>query len=223
MTNQYSTSPPPANDGVDDRPSPEQAFAVVVDQDRRTILALTRSSRALYLAWGLAWLLGYGALWLGSAADGGPATWATTVFSACIVAAILVSVYLASAIRRQTSGAGGAGSAWYGVSWGLSFTVALIMLSWVGRTYHLSPEANNVLVVSVSALVVGAIYTASAAMLCDRTLFLIGVWMLVLCLVGTLLGLPRGFLAMGLAGGGGMLVALAWESWRLRHRSHPVR
>lgn len=171
-------------------------------------------ARILYGAWGLAWLLGYGVLWLTSRDGGAPPAWAFIVFTALLGAAGVVT---AVHIARRSGGVRGASATtgtMYGLAWPVAFLATGVMLAALSQA-GLS-GANMALVSNgFSVLVVGALYMAGAAMHRDWAWFVLGAWITLVAAVGPVLGVPALFLVMSLAGGGVMLVAALVQHFRL--------
>ena len=209
-----------ASTDTDHVPDPQEAMLTYYKQYKRTQMDLTTASRATYLAWGIAWLIGFGVLWIsGRSTSGEPSTWAFTLFGTFFVAAWVVSAFIGVREGRSTQGASSISGAIYGWAWFLSFAAGLFMVTWFCKTYDIAPSLSGVLYISVSALLVGALYIAGAAIWQNRSMLVIGTWMLVLCVCGIIVGVPTGYLVMALAGGGGMLISFIEETWRIHRHS----
>ena len=217
---------PSVNASTEDHvPDPKEAILTYYKQAKRTQMDLTSASRGAYLAWGVAWLIGFGALWFsGRATSGTPSVWAFIVFFAFLVGAWVVSAIVGIRAGRSTQGTSSLSGAIYGWAWFLSFAAGLFMVTWFCKTYDIAPAMYGVLYIAVSALIVGALYIAGAAIWQNRSMLVIGTWMLALCVIGVVAGVPTGYLVMALAGGGGMVVAFAEETWRIhRHAAKAAK
>lgn len=176
---------------------------------------LAPDSRALYSAWGLAWLVGYGVLWFTARHGDAPPGWAYVVFAGSLGAA---GLFTAIHITRRTGGVrGSAASAgtMYGITWSIAFIATgtiLGALAQAGLTSSQMAVASN----GIAVLVVGIMYMAGGAMYHDRAWFALGAWITVVVAIATLLGVPHLFLVMALAGGGVMLVVALIQQWRTR-------
>jgi hypothetical protein len=172
----------------------------------------------IYGAWGLAWLIGCGAMWLsvlGQHPFRGAPGWASVILGACIGLAIVVT---AIATVRASSGIGGVSARqgmMFGLAWPAGFAALFII---IGAASHFGANAKvmGVLGASGPLLLVGLIYMAAAGMWLDWVMFWLGGWALVVAAAGAWTG-PVGVLFMdAVAGGGGFLAAAALLAWRNR-------
>ncbi len=180
-------------------------LALAEREQARTRQLLAPDSAVLYGAWGLAWLVGPGLMWLAAAHDLLPLGLAGGVFAALLVgAAVVTAVHL----RRSTAGVIGVSSvtgAMYGWSWFAGFAALAVTMQAAARA-GAGDDLLQLLWTALSCLVVGVLYMASGAMWRDATQFAIGVWILLVGAVGALFGVPANLLLMSLAGGGGFLL-----------------
>jgi hypothetical protein len=204
-----------AADAVPDPPAPAAVADLVRDQRARVAAATVVDGRLLFVAWGLAWLIGYGMLWVSADGRAGlPLGVAVATFFALLIAA---GVTTAVHVARRTSGIRGTSStqsAMFGWAWFAVFmgqAVLNIALGRLGASDDVSVTVNSI----VPALLVAALYMAGGAMWNDRTQFALGAWIALSTLVAAAAGPPGLLLVMSLAGGGGMLVAAVVGS-RLR-------
>ena len=195
---------------------PATALRTYADQRTRTISKMNRSSRISTLAWGLAWVVAYGALWLGADADGFPRPWAFVVFAAALITAATITTITNRGSQPQTSGRTDAAIKMFGPGTGVAWGVGMTSLTVVVMTYPMPPAANAVLYNLVCALLAGLQFVGMGAILGDRSVFVIGISMMIICLVGTVVGVPAGYLVMAILGGGGMLLWVLFESAWLR-------
>lgn len=172
----------------------------------------------IYGAWGLAWLIGCGAMWLsvlGQHPFRGAAGWASAVLAAGIVLAIVATGITTG---RAGKGVGGVSAA-QGTMFGLAWPAGLgALFAFIGAAAHFgaSPAVMGVLGAAGPLLLVGLIYMVAAGMWLDRVMFWLGVWQLLVAAVGAWTG-PVGVLLMdAVAGGGGFLAASALVAWRNR-------
>jgi hypothetical protein len=216
---------------MDDRRSlettldPAEQLRLVADQDARTRAALTPDERLLFAAWGIAWLVGFGVIWLAAPGrEGGPILpvpgWSVgLLFFLLLVTAGAVTAVHSVRVGRGVSGASARTGAMYGWGWFLGF--AMLPAIVVGAERLGAPdEVTALLWPAVSALIVGLMYIGGAAAWDDPSQFVIGAWIMVTTAVGCLLGLAVLYLVMSLAGGGGFLAAAAWFAVR-RGRAVP--
>jgi len=215
-----NTSSVNASTNTDHVPDPQEAMLTYYKQSKRTLMDLTVASRGAYLAWGVAWLIGFGALWISQrSTSGAPSVWAFIVFTTVLVAAWVVSAVVGIRSGRSVQGNSSFSGAIYGWAWVLSFSAGIFMVAWFCKTYTITPAISGMLYTAVSALIAGTLYIAGAAIWQDRSMLVIGSWMLALTVWGIVVGLPQAYLVMALAGGGGMLVAFAHETWSIHRRT----
>jgi len=172
----------------------------------------------IYGAWGLAWLIGCGAMWLsvlGQHPFRGAAGWASAVLGVGIGLAIIVT---AIATVRASSGVGGVSARqgmMFGLAWPVGFAALFII---IGAASHFGASARvmGVLGAAGPLLLVGLIYMVAAGLWLDWVMFCLGAWELVVAAAGAWTG-PVGVLFMdAVAGGGGFLAAAALVAWRNR-------
>lgn len=187
------------------RPLDPQAALALIDQQHDAVRARDVNTQALLFAiWGLAYLIGFGALTLrpSTTAQGG---WQVIVFGCAMLIGIAASFGLGS---RFGSGVRGP-SRTSGVMVGLTWMFAFVAAGFIARAVFESgiPDDQAFMIVSgVSVLLVGALYTAFGAMRNDVPFFLLGVWFLVVDAIAMLVGTPTYLTIMALLGGGGFLV-----------------
>jgi hypothetical protein len=195
---------------------PSAAAALIKQAQDHARGAFAIKQPLLYAAWGVAWFIGTGAMWLsvrGQHPYNGPAGWSVAILVVLIVAAIAATVFITS---RATWGIGG-NSARQGTIFGLSWPAGFIPLFLVeGALSHAGASAAVMGVIGAVGplLVTGLIYVTAAAMWVDWTMLALGIWLLVVAAAGGWAG-PVGALAVdALAGGGGFLVAAAFLTWK---------
>lgn len=191
-----------------------EAHRLLADSERLGS-RLSPDARALYGAWGLAWLLGYGVLWFTARHGDAPTGWAYVVFAGSLGAA---GVFTAIHIARRTGGLRGESATagtMYGIAWGVAFVAAGTILGALARA-GLTGEQMAIASNGITIVVVGTMYMAGGAMYHDRAWFALGAWITVVVAIATVLGVPHLFLVMALAGGGVMLVAALVQHRRMR-------
>lgn len=176
------------------------------------------SQPLIYGAWGMAWLIGCGAMWLsvlGQHPFRGAAGWASAVLGVAIGAAIVAT---AIAVGRASKGIGGVSArqaAMFGLSWPAGFAALFAIIGAASR-FGASAQVMGVLGAAGPLMLAGLIYTVAAAMWLDQMMFLLGVWSLLVAAAGAWTG-PVGVLFMdAVAGGGGFLAAAALLARRAR-------
>ncbi len=172
----------------------------------------------IYGAWGVAWLIGCGAMWLsvlGQHPFRGAAGWASAVLGTGIALAIVATAITTGRAGRGVGGVSARQGMMFGLSWPVGFAA---LFSLIGAVAHFgaSPSVMGVLGAAGPLVVVGLIYMVAAGMWLDRIMFWLGAWELLVAAVGAWTG-PVGVLLMdAVAGGGGFLAASALVAWRNR-------
>lgn len=168
---------------------------------------LAPDPRVLFGVWGLAWLAGFGALWLTARQEGAtqPAVWAFLTFYALLGTAVVVTIVHVAGRSRGLRGTSATTGAMYGWSWLVSFVVVGLVLGAVTRATS-DPGVIGLVSTALPCLVVGVLYMAGAATYRDRWWFALGAWIALMAGVGAMAGMPHIYLVMSAAGGGGMLL-----------------
>lgn len=198
----------------DESLDPHTAAAIIKQaQDHARDEFAVRQPR-LYAAWGVAWLIGPGTMWLsvlGQHPYRGPAGWSVAVLAVLLVAAIAVTMITTGRATRGIGGTSARQGTLFGLSWPAGFA-ALFLIE--GALSHAGASSAVMGVVGAAGplLVTGLIYVVAAAIWVDLTMFGLGIWLLAVAAAGAWAG-PAGALAVGaLAGGGGFLVMAAFLS-----------
>ncbi|MBI4941970.1 MAG: hypothetical protein HY830_14600 [Actinobacteria bacterium] len=197
-------------------PDPAAMLAVAEEQQARALRLLEPDGAVIYGAWGVAWLVGPGLMWLSRAHDVLPIGVAGAVFAALLLGAGAVT---AVHVGRRTQGVQGVSQqtgALHGWSWFLGFATLTAIMAATARA-GASDDLLALLWTALSCLVVGVLYMAAGALWRDLVQYSIGVWILVIGAAGALAGVPTNQLLMSLAGGGVFLGAAALS--RLRRRA----
>lgn len=191
-------------DGSGPRIDAAARLRMIDEQQHRARSGLEPDSRLLYAAWGLAWGVGYLAMWFTSRDGSDPAGWAGWTLAGLIVAAMAFTIVHSVSRSVGTRGVSSRVGAMYGWGWMLGFlTMWGIMNGMIrgGADGELIAVAAN----GMACLIVGLMYLAGGMLFQDTGLYGLGVWMLVTAAVATLVGLPGTNLVMALMGGGGFL------------------
>jgi len=186
---------------------------LIQDTRAKATRALAVDGGRLYGAWGLAWLLGFGAIWLSVRADPTyrtPPAWAFVVLGVCLAAALAISVLTMDRARHGVTGPSSTWRKWYGWAWVVSFTCVFLLTAGVAHAgasaavIGLVASAGPVLVVSVMYLVGGSLWH-------DGTMFIIGAWLALTIGVAVLFGTVTFDLILAIAGGGGFVMAALYD------------
>ncbi|MBF9128594.1 transporter [Plantactinospora sp. S1510] len=201
----------PADDHDELPPAdPAAALRLIAEQQAEAARQLSPNLLWYYWPWGLAWLIGFGLLFLHLGPNGrvfvDMPLWLplTTLFTLLIGAGIISGITGARTYGQITGDSRRRGK-WYGLAWGLGFSGVMAVLGPVSE--HLPEDLAGLLWAGVSVGLTGALHMAGGAIWLDRSLFRLGVWISVINIVGVIAGPGWHALVISLAGGGGMLVA----------------
>ncbi len=191
---------------------PAESLRLIREQQERARSATEPDGRLLYLAWGVAWLLGYAVLWTSARQDAAaqPASWAFVVFGGAIVSAVAFTIVHSVSRTAGTRGVSARTGVMYGWSWMLGFLALGAVLGGLARA-GASEEVMSLASNALACVVVGLLYLGGAAAFQDVRLFVLGVWILLVAAVATFAGLPLTYLVMALLGGGGFLAMAGIE------------
>ncbi|SDR14151.1 hypothetical protein [Thermostaphylospora chromogena] len=191
---------------------PAEMMRLIEEQRAVAVRRLGGDPLMLYAPWGLAWLVGFGALFLHYGLSGEPylpiSYWtALTVLFIGMAVAAAVTAYAGWKSATHLRGV----SQDRGMMYGLAWPAALIMVAAIalrfGRPENLPPQEIGLLWASLSILVVATLYMAGGALWREWPIFFIGVHLFVLNLVGLVAGPGWHALLTAVGGGGGFIVA----------------
>ncbi|WP_433050018.1 transporter [Dactylosporangium sp. CS-033363] len=162
-----------------------------------------------YVPWGLAWLIGFGLLFLRYGPDGrvyvNLPQWLPLTSLFVLMALAMVSTMFVSAVRgRALEGR----SSWQGTAYGLAWFFAFAGLgSTISHFAKLLPEPERGLLWATSSVaLVGAMYMCGAAIWISRDMFVFGAWLTVINIAGVAAGAGWHSLIISLGGGGGLIL-----------------
>ncbi|MCU7724101.1 transporter [Actinoplanes sp. KI2] len=205
----------------DDEPLGNPADSLALIQRERTNLSrdLTPDPRLMYWPWGIAWLIGFGLMFLRFGPDGRvfvdlPDWLPLTVLSLSFIAAGVITGVTGGRVAAQTRGPSSSQGVMYGWTWGIAFSGMSLLFAQYGDA--LPDEKLGLLWAGGLVALTGALHMAGGAIWNDRQLFILGAWTSVINVVGILAGPGWHSLIVAIAGGGGMLIFgfLGWLRFR---------
>jgi hypothetical protein len=196
--------------------SVHEAAGIVQDARTRARRELVISAPAVYTAWGLVWLIGYGAMWLSVRgqhpylAPSGVSIAVVFVLAAFAAAAVLVIA------RRATAGIGGQSARHRRIilaTWATGYLMLLLVQAAISgsvstRTFAFVGFAGPL-------LLAGLVYILAAALGRNRLAFALGVWLVIVGASCAWLA-PKAILATCALAGGGAFLLIAVIETRLR-------
>ncbi|MDR1119216.1 MAG: hypothetical protein LBL01_07995, partial [Bifidobacteriaceae bacterium] len=208
--------PPQENRGPEAL-DPSAALAISQTAAARANAFVSGGSRFITAIWGAVWLVDYGLLWLTwRDAEDSPPAWAFVVFFGLLAAGMAASAVVGIRSSTQIAGPSAKAGALYGWSWFVAFAAVMSAGGMMVDRYHLTGPVVGVVFNTLSAALAGALYMAGGAMFREAGMFAVGAVMTFLAPLGVAVGLPDGYLVMGSAGGGLMLLSFAVLTWQAR-------
>lgn len=182
-----------------------ESLALIDTEERRVRAGLRPDPRGIFLPWGLAYLVAFGAVWLTVALGVLPVADTTVLV---VLAGLGAVTTVALTLRRTFRGLAGPSRrvrARYGWSWVLGFVVLGVANGQLAGLGLPAPVVS--LLWSSSALVlVGLLMIAGGLLWPGSGQYALGVWMLVSAALSVVVGYPSNFLVLALGGGGGFVV-----------------
>jgi hypothetical protein len=189
--------------------TPAESLRLIEQEQTSARRQLTEHPMTFFGPWGVAWLLGFGVMFLRHGPNGRiyvamPSWLPTLILIGLLFVAGGVSGYLANRAFRHVQSESNVRGAMYGLAWGVTF---ITMGFTISRFADLLPEPEAILLWgSASVLITSALFLAGAALFGDKKMFGLGIWLALINIVGTIAGPGWHSLIISLAGGGGMLV-----------------
>ena len=203
-------------DGSFDPVSAAGLLQAATQQARRSMEVRTP---LLYAGWGLAWLVGPGAMWL-SVRDQhpyrGPSEASTAVMAGLIGVALAVTAVVVIRATRGVEGGSQTQGRMFGATWSVGFGALFALQAALARL-GASDEVAGLVGAAGPLLVTGLIYMASAGIWIDRPMFVTGTWLVLVVAVGAWTG-PVTLLLVEAIGAGGGFLLLAGYLARPGHR-----
>ena len=206
---------------------PRAALETISEQQavlrRRTLI---RSS-PLLAAWGLAWLVGYGAGWLGIRPDYTMPAPLWVVYFGCLAAAGAYTCTYIARRARWVRGSSNRAGVRYGTAWAGGFVLGMAVMGRTGAFLASlgtpeAAEAGMILGNAVPCLIIGTLFVACSAIWDEPVMAWVGGWLLAVTTVATLVGGTGLWAIMSLAGVGVLIVA-AVDALRTRAVGRAVR
>ena len=217
--NEIGAKTPDGDEALD----PASMLDLLQAQQRSTTTQMGSFVGMITATWGLAWLLGFGALWL---IDGMrpafaiPVAVAAWAFGLLIAIAIVISIVLG--VRNTRGVRGTPASTFTGAVYGSTWSVSMIALYVFGVgliANGMSPALASVYFPSAYVLMTGVLFMVSGAIWHAVPALVSGIWLVVVAVVAPFFAYPGHYLFLAVAGGGAFLaLAIGSEIYSRRVR-----
>lgn len=212
----------------DDTPRPPEEMLELIRAQQRSIEGQKGAFVPLILlAWGIAWFIGFGALWLVDGSDDFSLSIAVAVpvFVVLIAGAGAISAVLG--IRSARGMRGGRDDAFAGVIYGQLWWVGGLALFILGQglvSVGMDDEALAVFYPAAYLLFAGLMFVVAGVIWRAVPMLVLGGWSLLVAAAGPFAGHPGLFLVYAVAGGGGFLLVALWAwIWSRSARGRATR
>jgi len=205
----------PADDALD----PAAMYALLQNQQRSVQAQMGDFVPLISGAWGVAWLLGFGSLWLIDGVEGFslPVPVAVTVFVAALVLAGGLSAWLG--FRTGRGMRGNTGAAFTGIVFGNLWWVGSAAIGILGsglRAQGMTEQLANFYYPCAYVLFAGIMYIVAGAIWRTVSSVIAGLWLVIVAAVASLFPYPQHYLFLALAAGIGFLALSLTSALRLR-------
>lgn len=200
--------------------SVQEAAAVMQDARTRARNELVISAPLVYAAWGLVWLLGYGAMWLSVREQHpyrGPS--GVSIAAVFVLAGFAAAVVLVVA-SKAVAGTGGRSARYRRIilaTWATGYVILLFVQ--VGISSSVSPRALAFVGFAGPLVLAGLVYILASALGRNRLAFALGVWLVIAGASCAWLAPAAIVATCALAGGGGFLLLAVIETRLRAHAS----
>ena len=198
--------------------SAQEAAAVVQDARARARRELVINTPVVYAAWGMAVLLGYGAMWLsvrGQHPYTGPSGASIAVLLGLAALAVAAVVVI---ISKTVAGIDGRSARYRSIVLRAYATGYLILLGvQVAIKSSVSPRTFAFVAFAAALLLAGLTYILSYALGRNRTALVLGGWLVIVGASCAWLAPATILATCALAGGGAFLLMAVIETWLRAH------
>lgn len=202
----------------DDRFDSLAAAALIQRTTAETRRSLDVRAPVLYAGWGIAWLVGLGAMWVsvrGQHPYTGPGTFSAILLGVLLVGAVVVTIVSVGRATRGVHGQSEVQGRIFGIAWPIGFVAFFTMQ---GALAHAGASDTVLGLVGAAGplLVTSMVYLVGSAIWLDWAMFVMGAWLAAVVAVGVWTGPVAVLLVASLAGGGGFLAMAGYLALRRR-------
>jgi len=174
-------------------------------------------SRATYVSFALAYVLGHGASAVSLGPDpliALPAWLPMTLLGAGLAAGTVFATLAATRAQRGASRHDALSGQLLGLSWISAFAALFLVITGLAAQLDM-PELQMTLWPTLAGFLVGVLYLGEGAARRNVLHYALGTWLALTSTAALFLGMPSLFWVLAIAGGGGFVVAAVLESRRL--------
>ncbi|MEJ3405126.1 hypothetical protein WDJ51_10310 [Rathayibacter sp. YIM 133350] len=214
------------NASDDEALDPAAALALLNDQQRDIARQLASLVPWILFAWGVAWTVGFGMLWLIDGAR--PAFSVPWPVAAVVFAALNLAALIATAILGVRSGRGirtAPDAAFTGAVYGSTWTIGFVVIFAFGAALQVNgmdPSLSSIYYPTASAAFVGIMYILAGGIWHTWSMIVLGGWFALVAAVAPFFGYPANYLIFAVAGGGVFLLG-ALAAWIRIARGAPAK
>ena len=193
---------------------PAAMLALARDQQRSVSGRMGAFVPYILLAWGVAWLAGFIALWLAEGPETLPMAAAAPIIVVLFAGAGVVSIVLGARSSRGVRT--GKDAAFVGVVYGQAWWIGCVAIFVIGQAMvvnGMDAELLGILYPSAYVFFAGLMYLVGGALWRAVPMIVLGVWTIIVSAVAPFAGAPVHYLVFAIAGGGGFLIGAAWTLW----------
>jgi hypothetical protein len=194
-------------------------------QQHEFVATIRHNVRLMHVAWGTAWLVGFGLVFLHNGPHdkpivGGLPGWLPlTVLFVLLVAAGVVTVLLGVRVFGGADGDTLRRGKWYGMAWLIGYLGLVLTIGTV--THGMTSDQAGLVWGATATGLTAVLHLAGSAIWLDRAQFRLGVYVIVVNFVAA--GAGAGWQSLILAvAGGGVMVVLGVRGWSRSARSRSV-
>jgi hypothetical protein len=195
---------------------PRHAAAPAAPASPEAVRPRVPDNREPYLAWGAAWLVGYGALALAGGDDpvlALPGPLPGLLLVAGLATATVVTALATVRDQRGVTGAAKTAGTLFGAAWATGFTALFLLITALARVLD-EQLVHTLLWPTGSAVVVGLLYLMGGALHRDHVQYALGTYLALLGAAAVFLDSPGHYFALAVAGTPAYLAAAALEGRR---------
>ena len=200
MTREPDPTPVDA-DGESTPLDPAAALRLVRDQQLEIETRVGGFVPTIMLVWGVAWLFGFGAVWLSEGIDAVAPVVAWWTFGGLIAVASAVSMWLGIRSGRGMRTADDFTGAVYGVTWTVG-SIAILVFAAGLSVNGMSRELAAIFYPSAFILFAGIMYLVAGAIWRAVPSIVLGGLVVLIAVVAPFFGAPTHYLFLAIAGGG---------------------